>query len=351
MSKPVIIIAESDEGYLESLESKFVEELHEKIEFELISDRHYFQEYFSSPRQGEILIVGEDFYTSELNKHSLKHIFVLSENFETDETENHQVIKIRKYASIKEIYNKVLFSLSRESLSGRLVNRNTQVIMVYSAGGGSGKTTVALGISACLAANHQKTVYISAEHVHNFQQYLTDKTFVGNEAYKEFHTENERLYNRIMPFIRNERFDYLPPFCASLTSLNIRFSVYETLIRAMKATNEYRYIIVDTDHVFDDRKASLLAMADKVLILVNKDAYGAFKTAVLQKNINCSNNDKYIFINNRYQAGSPGVFDLGDTESGVMISEAVEYIENCAAATPDKLAGIHGLQRLTYMLT
>lgn len=43
MSKPLIIIADTDELYLTNLERKFLEEFDDQIDLEIISDADYFE--------------------------------------------------------------------------------------------------------------------------------------------------------------------------------------------------------------------------------------------------------------------------------------------------------------------
>ena len=49
MSKPLIIIADTDELYLQNLERKFLEEFDDQIELEIISDPVYFEQRFETP--------------------------------------------------------------------------------------------------------------------------------------------------------------------------------------------------------------------------------------------------------------------------------------------------------------
>ena len=81
------------------------------------------------------------------------------------------------------------------------MKKHTQTILVYSAGGGDGKTTISLGISSCLAMAHKKVLYIDAEFVQNFQFFLQNKTPISGEILSKFQLGNEhmmfsRLYDR-----------------------------------------------------------------------------------------------------------------------------------------------------------
>ncbi|MFR0740991.1 MAG: hypothetical protein ACLSHE_03790 [Roseburia sp.] len=66
MSKPLIVIADMDTAYLAELENKFLVELGDRAELEIISDPEYFEQFFSNPVTAEIVAVGqgeEGFYS------------------------------------------------------------------------------------------------------------------------------------------------------------------------------------------------------------------------------------------------------------------------------------------------
>ncbi len=46
MSKPLIVIADMDTAYLAELENKFLVELGDRAELEIISDPEYFEQFF-----------------------------------------------------------------------------------------------------------------------------------------------------------------------------------------------------------------------------------------------------------------------------------------------------------------
>ena len=75
-------------------------------------------------------------------------------------------------------------------------------------GGGDGKTTIALGISSCLAMAHKKVLYIDAEFVQNFQFFLQNKTPISGEILSKFQLGNEHIFSDVQPFIRQELFSY-----------------------------------------------------------------------------------------------------------------------------------------------
>ena len=105
MVKPKVIIADEDYVYISTFVAKFVNDYYEKIELEVITDREYFNQYFSMPQNADVLIVSEALYNQEIKRHNIKTIFALVENEEQDETGELDVTRIFKYTSLKEIFN------------------------------------------------------------------------------------------------------------------------------------------------------------------------------------------------------------------------------------------------------
>ena len=100
MASPRIIIADRDINYIVPIQLKFIEEFFDKIQLEVITDKNYYDEYFSNPRKVDILIVSGDFYDSSVKKHNVTHIFVMTEEQEEEDTAELTVNKIYKYTSI-----------------------------------------------------------------------------------------------------------------------------------------------------------------------------------------------------------------------------------------------------------
>jgi cellulose biosynthesis protein BcsQ len=354
MGKPTVVIADTDEKYLAPLELKFAEELYARIELEIISDRGYYGEYFSAPKSVKTLIVSEQLYDESLQRHDIGKIFILTEepvNEEQAPSEDPgQCRKIFKYSSTLEIFNEITFESQKDFFQSEQSPAETQVILFCSAGGGAGKTTVALGTAACLASNHKKVFYLSAEYFHTFHRYLTDKSYVPNGFYKELNPEDKQIYGSIKHYFRNERFDYMPPFSVSLPSLNIDFGIYKTLIESMRAAGEYNYIIVDIDSALNVEKMDLFSIADKVIILLNQDSYSVFKTEMFMNSVSVNDKEKNLFVCNKFQSDRENAVLSEHTQDRLIVSEYIEYIDEMNSITVSGLANIKGFQKMAFLL-
>ena len=105
MSKPLKIIADTNELYLTNLERKFLEELDDQIDLEIISDAGYFKQRFETPVSVEILVVSEDLYSAHLLKHNVAHLCVLVEEHNSGNTGDLSINRVHKYLGIRELFN------------------------------------------------------------------------------------------------------------------------------------------------------------------------------------------------------------------------------------------------------
>ena len=277
MARPKVIIADEDANYIVPLQFKFVTDFFNKIDLEIITDRAYFDDYFSKPQNAEILIVSEELYDSFLQRHNIQNIFVMMEQYDEGGTGELNVNQIFKYTSIKEIFNEIIGKSAGALNVAAVEKKETQIILVTSAAGGVGKTTVAMGVAACLVQNYKRVLYIEAASLQSAQYMLENDTPISSpDIYTKLLNPSDSIYADIKHVIRKEVFSYIPPFKAAIMSVGLSKNIYMDIAVSAKKSGEYDYIVVDTDSVFDEFKADLLNVADKVIfvsIVICSDVY------------------------------------------------------------------------------
>lgn len=350
MSKPIVILADLDESYVITLELKFLKELNNKIELEVITDQAYFEEYFSNPRRADLLVVGEEFYSRELLKHNIGSLYVLVEMFEQGGTEDLSYRKIYKYTSIKEIFNELI----SEGLSGMMeseaVKKETQVIAVYSPVGGAGVTTIATSISAVLSKNHKKVFFLSTETLQSFQFYLNNRGYLSNDACTILKHKNSHPYMELKDYIRNEGFYYLPPLYSSLSALGLEFGMYPKLIEDIRLSKDYDYIVLDMETGFQEEKVGLISAADKVMVILMQDAFSVLKMENLMKNLEIKDSEKFVFICNKFEKEKKNYFVESKLQNGISVSEYVDKLDLTEVMQILELEQLEELQQLSYIL-
>lgn len=352
MAKPRIIIADADFDYIIPLQLKFVEEFFEKIDLEIITDRDYFEQKFSVSQRADILVISEELYDRTMQRHNVSHIFLLTEQYEEESTADLNVDRIFKYTSIKEIFNEIISKSSSVLKLDQQKKQETQMVLVYSASGGTGKTTVAMGISASLTKNYKKVLYINAARLQTFQNMLENKTPVtALDVYAKLRSDNlEKVYEDIKHVLRKELFYYLPPFKTALMSLGLRYSVFGQIVKSAKRSGDFDFIVVDADVTFDEEKADLINMADRVVIVTNQSMAAVSATNVLASNINGMNTDKYIFVCNDFDKLQSNALISPQSSLKFTISDYVDHFNLYEQMNMEELAGESSIQRVAFLI-
>lgn len=351
MARPKVIIADEDANYIVPLQFKFVTDFFNKIDLEIITDRVYFDEYFSRPQNAEILIVSDALYDSSLQRHNIQNIFVMMEQYDEGNTGELNVNQLFKYTSIKEIFNEIIGKSAGALNIAAVEKKETQIILVTSATGGVGKTTVAMGVAACLTQNYKRVLYINASRLQNFQYLLDNETSIlSTDVYSKLLSSNESVYEDVKHVIRKEDFSYLPAFKATLMSLGVDYSVYEKLALSAKNSGDYDYIVVDAESTFDEYKTNLLDISDKVIFVIDQSFNNVYATNTFLANINGISAEKYIFICNKFEKESFNALILPDITLKFSVNEYINYMGNVGKDAVKNLVNSNEIRKVSFLI-
>lgn len=351
MARPRIIIADIDHGYIVPLQQKFVEEYFGKIDLEIVTEKNFFEQLFSVSQKADMLIVSEELFTTELIRHSIGNVFIMTEQFSDTLSVEPNIHHIYKYTSIKEIFN-VISSKGAVSLNvSAKHHKEPEIITVYSAAGGVGKTTVSLGICASLSENYKKVLYINAARLQAFQTLLSNPSPIGAaDIYAKLSIGKENIYPDIKHAVRNEGFSYLPPLRASLMSLGIDYSIYEKIAVSAQKSGDYDYIVIDADAVFDEDKARFIDISNKVIIVTRQNKASVCATQNLVSNINGISNDKFVFVCNDFDEESPNELITPDVINTFNVADYVGHLSDYDQLKASDLANDNEIQKVAFLI-
>ena len=310
MARPRVIVADTDESYVIPLQKKFAELFADKIDLEIITDKDYLNQLFSLSQHADILLVSDTLYNSGLKKHDIRHLMILSEHYEPGQTDELDICRLFKYTSVREIFNEITGRCKDTLYAEQDAGKETKIILITSASGGVGKTSVAFGLCRCLERNYKKTLHV----------------------------------------IRKEGFSYLPPFKAALMSLGIPYRVFALLAEAARKEQEYDYIVIDADSVFDEEKAALMQLADKILIVTKQTEYAVKATNELIQNVNRNNSDKYIFLCNDFKKEEENALLLPTAAHRFTVSEYIEHLPAYEMKGSGLPVQTPGLQKAAFLI-
>ena len=185
MQRPRIVIVDDDFSYIASIQAKFIYEFHDLVDIEIITDKDFFDQFFSRLQKMDVLIISQDFYKEEIARHEIGHIFRMMESPENDSGKAGNVHEIYKYTSAKGIFLEIT-GVSNLNVPIKEGGNDPKIILVTSAAGGVGKTTIALGLSSALSDMYKRVLYIEASRLQNFQQHMEDDSPILNQGKRNF---------------------------------------------------------------------------------------------------------------------------------------------------------------------
>ena len=333
------------------MQLKFAEDFFEKVDLEIITDTDYFESLFSTPQKIDILIVSEDLYSTAMQRHNILHIFVMNEQYEEDRTADLNVNHIFKYTSIKEIFNEITGKSVDVLKIGTAEKQETRVVLFYSASGGVGKTTLAMGVSASLTKSYKRVLYINAARLQVFQHMLENHSSItAADVYSKLVSAGDNIYSEIKHVIRKELFSYLPPFKAALMSLGLSYSVFEKIILSAKKSGDYDFIMVDADVSFDEDKAALLNLADNVIVVVKQTLASVLATNILVSNINGANAEKYIYICNDFDKENDNALISPKVSLKFSTSDYIDHFVHYESMMPEDFSKENCMQKTAYLI-
>lgn len=344
-----IILADENEEYIMSIQKKFIYEFFGMIELEIITEKNYFKKLFASPQKVDVLIISEELYDNSILRHDIDKIFILTEkedNVKIDDKDD--IYRVFKYSNIREIYGEILLKSESILKNISIKRQQTQIILVDSANGGTGKTTVALGISTNLAQKYKKVLYVNAANINTFPSLIECKEKMDDNNYEILGNKEQLTYQNIKNVIRNIGFDYLLPFSQPLMALGMEVTIYKNIIKTLKESKEYDFIIVDAETGFDEEKIKLIGMADKVLVLLKQNKASVYATEVMTKSISGIDSDKYVFVCNDYDENQNDAI-CDNQELKTKVETYIEHISDYDRKKCSEIAQEKELQKLSYL--
>lgn len=355
MAKPLIVVVESDLEHLIPLQLKLAETLIDVADFEVISDREYMEEYFIAPRTIDILVIEEDLYSERLSRHMIGKTYVLTDDMgDHDEPvyrmegASSDVVCLFRYCNLNTL---IRYIIPLDWCGSNVNEKEPQLIAVISPAGGTGTTTVSVGISACMKQNLKKVLYLNAGNYQNFSFYLENKSTLSMEGCSQLKNSDARIYERMKPYLLKEEFTYLPALKNAREMLGISYENYAALAKAAQKSGDYDFVIVEIGNELTTDALKFLTSVNKILVIVNQDNYSLSKLNVMKYSVNCADKEKYLFICNAFEKEKENAFVSGSEKSTSVVSEYIERVpDEIPLLSCKDLRKIDGIQKTTITL-
>ncbi|MBQ5560728.1 MAG: AAA family ATPase [Lachnospiraceae bacterium] len=346
MNKPRIVIVDEDLNYILPLQFKFMSEYFEKVDVEIITDMKYCNLFFSKPQNIDVLVMAEKLYTREIQLHNISKQIILCEEKMIENRIDENTVKISKYSNINELFSCIVGNSKQIFNQSSAGKKETKIISVISACGGTGKTTIAMGICEALEEQNMKALYINASRLQNFNYYLKNKNEIRDySCYVALNRKDANAYRCVKNYIEKEKFFFLPPFKAALMSVGLNYDVFDRIAVSAKAENDFDYIVFDIEDSFDNEKTKLLDASNCVIVVTQEDDRVVYCTNELVSNLSIGDASKYFFVENKYNA----IEEIEEKEKKYKVDDKIEYFDkNNMKKEREKLKS--SIRKIVYLL-
>ena len=227
----------------------------------------------------DILLISEKLYEENIPIDNDTIVILLTDNLIN--TKNIELNRINKYQSIYTI-EKEIISIFQSKSNKEIVEKranNVKIIGVYSSSGGTGKTTIAIGMAKQLADKNEKVLFLCTEAIVSYTKLLTSsKKDSFSEIIYQIKGENKNLLMKTKGIVNNNQmgFDYFSePICYE-DMLEFSANDWIKYIEYLKEYSNYAFIIVDIESNISEKTKRILGICDEVYMVIN-NSFSAFE--------------------------------------------------------------------------
>lgn len=313
MNKIRMVIADSDEAYLEKLADYLIFHFGETFQLSYFTQFEYLQDYLAEAfREIDVLLVCENFYEKISEKEQIREILILSEATMNEKYSKRAVVD--KFQSGDKIANVVLnhfvnSTVGNHFLAGRA--SKAKVIGTFSAAGGVGKTSIAVAAANLCSEGGNRIFYLNMETMPStplFYECVNPQSL----SYL-FYYLKEKAPNISMRIEAAKCFDPLQNvyyFCPPEQGFEwdeVKPNEITELINRLKMSGQYDYIFIDLDSTEGSKNIAALESCDKILFVfengLSSDKTEFFIQEAARQNQFKKLIDKMIFILNKAEGG------------------------------------------------
>ncbi|MDL4838919.1 AAA family ATPase [Aquibacillus rhizosphaerae] len=309
MKKVSLIIADPDTSYIESLahyirNSEFIS----KFDVKLFSHKDRLEQFLSGEKHIDVLLTNTKLLPENVDRFPADSVITLKENKDDEYTKQ----DLFKYQPISSLLSQVLsihYEQSDQTFEKVVKKGNTQLISIYSASGGAGKTTVAINLAKQIAAQNKRVFYLNLELINstpllfNMEQELPSSPLLN--LLKNKSEQLTSKLNEMKATDRSTNIDFFNVLLSGQEMADLTEDEIDLLIKKLVNSGNYNYIIIDLDSTVNSSVITALKKSDYIVWLLNNDIQSFHKTRYLLEELHGILNDgrfsnRVSFVLNRY---------------------------------------------------
>jgi cellulose biosynthesis protein BcsQ len=287
--EPIIFVfLDDDRAYLEMI-STYIQSTsyRERIQLKTFTQMSALNSYLHTSSKYHLLAIKSEML-AELPISSVEGTCVVLLGENSLNTMEYESISLSKYQPLNQLLDRLLAIYADNFTQAMIVPHKTQIISVYSAVGGCGKTTVAANLAKLLSFFDNKVFYLNLEVTASVSMFPARENQHYAQLLYYIHVNAERLAEKLDLLKHYDpltKVHYLEPLTNFADMDEMSGEAVETLLKTISQQGEYDFIIIDLDHSLHERITRALSLSQQIIWLVLDEMNHVHKTANVIKEL------------------------------------------------------------------
>lgn len=316
MAKINIVIADSDELYLNHLTNYMIEHMHDFEVCSFTTKESLINYVGDKSNKIDVIAFTEDMMDGTISVANAPAKILLSDgSFSELEFES-----VNKFQKAEKFINDILLIYAEKTGRVEAVSKGdkeTKIVGFFSPVGGCGKTTLALATAYALARQGKRVFYLNAEKLNSTYNVLNEATAGSlSDLYLTVKTKGANIGLKIIANKYtnvNTGISYINPAESSLEINELSLDEFKKLLKEFEKLGEFDVVVVDYDSEFNKDKIELLNCMDRIIVPFTSDNLSLAKTGLFIKELKMYDelneiSDKSVFVLNK--SNTQSVFAL-----------------------------------------
>lgn len=291
-----VVFADEDERYLKEMRYEFMEKA-PQVDLITFTKKEMIYHYFEQGGTADILIVDEGFAEEKLKNLSLSTTRIVL-SFSMEPIDGFEIVK--KYQRMETLLDTVLLKHAQnngtiETIRG---DSDTRIAVFYSPAGGTGKTTLALALSAAGASAGFNILYMNLEEIDSIRELLDQTSGCLTDVFFALKAEGMNAGIKLKESLGKESssgFYYLSGVESIGEFEEIDGNNVAELVESIRELSCHDLVILDLSSSFNEKTRRILKAADVVFMPITKGETGISKLQRFMEEANCHEEYEVIF--------------------------------------------------------
>lgn len=314
--KPQLVIIDTDYDYLKNIEENVIRRFSRMAEVQFITDAGYVDAWFSEQQSIDLLVVDDENYGEQLTGQMIHHIFLMTDQLDSDRTYPEHVDVFLKNTDSQELLDRMenILENSRDTETAATPGepgeekisederRDTQIIGVYSPIGGCGKSMICQALARKLKMLDQQVLVIGSDPTQSLSAFFREERYASDDLAEKLKHPDEDTYWTILQNIVQEEVSYLLPFEKTPRAMGLKDEQLKVLLDILTDKKDFDYIILDLGTEMTCGRQEIMNRARAMILVTEPNEIASRKMSRLLRNTGALPTCECILLSNEYHS-------------------------------------------------